>query len=393
MQMQKTFLLAIVGAGLLTLAFTGTALAFHEGGVAHCDGCHSMHDSADNPVAGTANAMLLKGSDASSTCLNCHNGTGSYHVNSTDGSNAKAGGDFYWVSNPYVVVVRGNPVTFGGDNAGHNVIASDFGMAADANLDNAQAPGGTYSASLLGCTSCHDAHGQVHDGTKNGTAAISASGSYGNPAPTDGSILGNYRLLGDSDYEAGNADVDGYTFTNDAPIARANGSSATAVDYGMGMSEWCANCHGDFLVGGAASHKHPAGNDVHLNGHGTNYNSYIATGNYVAGGGNLANAYDSLVPFERGIADGSLLDETSTVGPDTNSNVMCLTCHRAHASAFDNMGRWDFEVELLAESHPLESADVPATAMVYYDNGAAVDIATRYGDWQRSLCNKCHVQD
>jgi hypothetical protein len=72
---------------------------------------------------------------------------------------------------------------------------------------------------------------------------------------------------------------------------------------------------------------------------------------------------------------------------------MCLTCHRSHASAFDNMGRWDFEVEFIAESHALESPDVPATAMVYYKNGAKIDVTTAYGAWQRSLCNKCHVQD
>ena len=37
-------------AGVLTLALGGTALAFHGGGVAHCDGCHSMHNSPENPV-------------------------------------------------------------------------------------------------------------------------------------------------------------------------------------------------------------------------------------------------------------------------------------------------------------------------------------------------------
>ncbi len=375
---------------LLVLGFSGTGFAFHEGGVAHCDGCHTMHGSADNPFGGAENSMLLTGSDASSTCLNCHSGSGGYHVSSADGSNTNAGGDFFWVNNDYTVIVRGNPVVFDGDNNGHNMVAADYGMVADARAGNLQAPGGTYAANLLGCTSCHDAHGQVNGGTSNGTAAISVSGSYGAAAPTDGSIRGNYRLLGDSQYTAGNTDADGYAFNADAPIATASGSNGASVDYGSNMSEWCANCHGDFLVGGSTAHKHPAGNDVHLNGYGTNYNSYVATGNFT---GTQATSYDDLVPFERGIDDGSLLDVTSTVGPDTNSNVMCLTCHRSHASAFQNMGRWDFEVELLAESHPLEATDLPATAVPYYADGAAIDIVTQYGHYQRSLCNKCHVQD
>ena len=62
-------------AGVLTLGLAGTAFAFHAGGVAHCDGCHSMHNSPENPVAGTPNSQLLKGTDASSTCLNCHAGS------------------------------------------------------------------------------------------------------------------------------------------------------------------------------------------------------------------------------------------------------------------------------------------------------------------------------
>jgi len=138
---------------------------------------------------------------------------------------------------------------------------------------------------------------------------------------------------------------------------------------------------------------HVAGAAAQLNGFATNYNSYIATGNWSAGGGNSALANDGMVPFERGEDDGSLLDETSTVGPSGTSNVMCLTCHRAHGSANANAGRWDFTSELLAESKVLEATDLPATAVPYYANGTAVDIVATYGAYQRSLCNKCHAQD
>ena len=73
---------------------------------------------------------------------------------------------------------------------------------------------------------------------------------------------------------------------------------------------------------------------------------------------------------------------------------MCLTCHRAHASAHNNAGRWDFEVdEFIAESAALVSPDVPSTAVPYYGDGAEIDVVTTYGEYQRSLCNKCHVKD
>jgi nitrate reductase cytochrome c-type subunit len=71
---------------------------------------------------------------------------------------------------------------------------------------------------------------------------------------------------------------------------------------------------------------------------------------------------------------------------------MCLTCHRAHASAFNDATRWDMTHELLAESWPTAANLVTMGAVAnspYYGR----DIAADFGDYQRSLCNKCHVKD
>ena len=83
--------LFLAAVGLLTFALSGSALAFHSGGVAHCDGCHTMHNSNDGAsvlpggsVGTGINSFLTTGSDPSSTCLNCHQGSGSYHMFSTD---------------------------------------------------------------------------------------------------------------------------------------------------------------------------------------------------------------------------------------------------------------------------------------------------------------------
>ena len=68
---------------------------------------------------------------------------------------------------------------------------------------------------------------------------------------------------------------------------------------------------------------------------------------------------------------------------------MCLTCHRAHASAFRSIGRWDLSASHLADSHPGSEAGGAEARNSYYGR----DIAAEFGPYQRSLCNKCHVQD
>ena len=402
--MKKHYFLA-AAAGLLALS-AAPAMAFHDGGVANCAGCHSMHNSAENPasvkviaadgsfgtVAAAPTENLLKGSDASSTCLNCHQGTvGSYHVFSTTAANVKEGGDFGWLQKQYMAGRTGT-TPYAGDNAGHNIVAADFGLTVDAT--NATAPGSTlaYSSALLGCTSCHDAHGQVHNGTAGGGKPAEVSGSYGD-AIAPGETQANFRLLGDSDYEAGGFDTDNFAFSNDAPIALANSSSGTKTRYGSGMSEWCANCHDAYYnnTPDAALSKHPTSVPLAANGYDVNYNAYVATGDFT---GVQATAYNDMVPFETGAVDqADLVAATvnTTAGPVAGAQVMCLSCHRAHASAFNNAGRWDFTASLLAESANYVTADDLSMTKAYYADGVAVDMTAN--PTQRSLCNKCHVQD
>ena len=123
------------------------------------------------------------------------------------------------------------------------------------------------------------------------------------------------------------------------------------------------------------------------------YNSYKKTGDYT---NTVATSYDMMVPFERNQPTGDLLDPESTVGSDGTSTVACISCHRAHASAFNNAVRWDSEHEFMADSAILN--EVTTTLMAdgavpYFRNGVSFDPATEYGAYQRSLCNKCHVKD
>ena len=385
-------LIGLLAAVLLCLGFGVTAQAFHDGGVAHCDGCHTMHNSEDGqPIidglpVGVTGDSLTKGTDPSSTCLVCHEGSRSYHVLSPTATitNLTPGGDFQWLKKSFTWIVRGNPVTRKGESFGHNVIAADYGLVQDSVLD--KAPGGEFQSAWLACSSCHDPHGKKVDKV----GPIAESGSYG-AQPTATTDVGNFRLLADIGYMPG----PGVQYNVRPPIART-GSGAQEkdtlhTDYGKGMSEWCATCHTKFLAGGKGEHKHPASNTATL-GQGSialNYNAYVATGDLR---NSSDKSFDQFVPFERQVTSTADLDETTTEGPDSNSNVMCLSCHRAHVSAFPNAGRWDFETELLVDSHPKDTDAGAVTGdelASYYGS----TIATRYNPSQRSLCNKCHIQD
>ncbi len=114
MRLFKLSSLAI--AAILAIGFSGNALAFHDGGVAQCDGCHTMHNSYNGLTMSDPNAAavlvgntyLLQGSDASSTCLNCHGKgatIGTYQVDTdaagytgtTVPQQMTPGGDFAWL--------------------------------------------------------------------------------------------------------------------------------------------------------------------------------------------------------------------------------------------------------------------------------------------------------
>lgn len=369
------------------------AESFHNGGVGQCDGCHNIHGSRDGvPLAQVSSRWLLQGADQSSICLNCHAGQGnpsSPSVFSPDGSALTPGGDFYWLTKNFTWVGGASAA----DSHGHNIVAMDFGLIPDAL--NSQAPGGTYPSVALGCTSCHDPHGRSGGGTAGGGGPVAGSGSYGDTAPS-GAPLGNYRLLGGVNYNGGNKEL-GISFLHDAPVAAQNPmvrfgeSDASHVDYGAGMSEWCANCHAgmingqDMGGGGGGRPHHPAGKQMSF-GKINTYNTYVRTGDL---SGISATAYLQFVPFERGQSNPALLDPTSTEGPSANAQVMCLTCHRAHGSAFRVAGRWDLDAVLLVNSHPaVTDAGVWGNDVSYSYYGR--NLEAEFGTAQVQFCEKCH---
>jgi hypothetical protein len=385
-----------------------------------------MHGAgAGQGGAGNDNSIALTGSDPGSACLKCHLVAGEKRPNAYLVATAEEdmpsgvppaqlspGGDFGWLKKSY----RWGGADGGsspGERHGHNIVALDFRFTPDAG--RTKAPGGSFPAARLSCISCHDPHGKYRrlaDGSiATSGVPIQASGSYaGSPAPSGDKAVGVYRLLGGKGYTS--TLYDDEPFTADPPAAvspdiynRPEDRGDTRVAYGKGMSEWCANCHPARLGGTGGGKAHPSGNGARFSSAvAANYNAYVASGNLT---GNSSTSYSSMVPFEMGTADYALLKSAATsaggqtAGPGTSSNVMCLSCHRAHASGWDSAARWNLKNEFLLfnGNYPgIEDVDVPArisqgrtraeTRKTFGDRPP-----TAYATYQRSLCNKCHAKD
>jgi len=418
------FGLVILAAALLTIALGGLAYAFHSGGVAECVGCHSMH----SPAAG--GTSLLIGTDPSSTCLSCHEhagdtGPSSYHISTALSDMAPGvppkqrtpGGDFGWLKKTYSFTVRGTTTTEDGASHGHNIVAVDKGYTGEAGTS----PGGSFPASELACTSCHDMHGQYRRLTgdviaKTG-APIKNSGSYNGGAanePDATTAVGVYRLL-----RGNGSTVGGVTFTG-VPAAKVPSSynlpeatQQVRVAYGVKTtnghvtwSNWCATCHG--AMHSTGNYVHPV--DVGLNSGtgsiGANYNAYVKSGDMT---GAAATAFSNLAPFATNSGDYTVLAglaNTNTyvagsAGPGSSDQVMCLSCHRAHASGWTEALRFNVEGEFMVWNSLYPGTDTTPTQpqfargrtgaetqAAYYDRPV-----TQFASYQRVYCNKCHAKD
>ena len=440
--------LRLAVAAVFAFAF-GNAYAFHSGGVAECEGCHSMHNSFEGSTNVTGRTFaqgtgiyLLKANDQSGACLNCHNPAdttpSSYHIStngivaydSTSPVEMTPGGDFAWLKKTMTFVVRGNTTTNDGARHGHNVIAADFGYVADDALT--VAPGGTYPADKLACSSCHDPHGRYRRFTDNTYATtglpIFNSGSYNNSAnPSAAGAVGAYRILGGKLYQPKSLSGS-YAFTSDpmdvvvastynrseaSTTATGTDINVTGIAYGKNVAEWCANCHTGMLqdsyTSGMAGLRHPAGNGAKLTAAiVTSYNAYVSSG--IMTNATAGKAFSTLAPFatdtnDRTVMKPQAVNGTGGASPHaaatTGDNVTCLSCHRAHPTAFESAMRWNY-----AGNEFMTAADSTNAAIYDTVNGKGTGYsatqqqnayygrpASFFGPNARSYCNKCHAKD
>jgi hypothetical protein len=199
-------------------------------------------------------------------------------------------------------------------------------------------------------------------------------------------------------------------FSSNPPVAvapdlynRSENVSQTRVAYGAGMSEWCRNCHPNIHTDMVpTSLKHPSGSSGGALGASIAgwYDQYVKDGDL---SGIENNAYLSLVPFEIGSTDYTtvlkpIATATPAKGPslsDGTPQVMCLSCHRAHASGWDGAMRWNSRTTAIVfagkysqigEIQPYGQGRSEVEALAAYYNRPASAFASN----QNPLCYKCH---
>ncbi len=317
--------------------------------MATCGACHILHGSEDglpaDPGLPGGVSGLLRFASSTDLCLSCH-ATALGAVLAGDPAYPppeRGPGNFVFL---FALNLNDAPdglfYPIGGHRAGHSLVSADLGLFEDP--DHPQAPGGDYPADALGCTSCHDPHGNT-----------------------------NYRLL----RGAGEQDAAGYSFHYPAPQGTGPAldgppeALANHTAYQAGWSEWCANCHGFYHDESGAGFAHPV--DRPLDGEARqSYNGYAGPDNPT--GGDYWTAYLPEVPLEQ-----ASMAVDGTAGAFQDCRVTCMSCHRAHATSAPAATRWDPNVNFLDEdgqvsgSYPLPNP---------YAHPA-----------QRALCVKCHYEE
>jgi len=295
-----------------------------------CGNCHTMHNSQggenmiiNTDIDGTSGGTHGGGypSLTRGSCVGCHTGenTGTnttpyvYNTGSvTYGSDTLAGGNFKWVVTD--------------DAKGHNVKGIP-GMTADTlTVAPGEANAGFCSDSChytlfapvddvalnTGCEGCHlPKHHAPQQAA--GDPAIAANGYFRFLSAPKHAAGGGVHGIEDSDWQ----------FTNNGTDHNEYLGSTTSTD--NTMTGYCIGCHGNF-------HTQQGGNDKWIR-HPSDA-VLPDTGEYTA-----YTAYDPDVPVAR--PDLATIAATDLVA-NNDDMVMCLSCHRAHGSPYDDMLRWDY---------------------------------------------------
>jgi len=340
--MRKIILAAFIGLVSVGLIY-GVAYAAVTG---ECVNCHTMHNSQGGEgmelVATETGPFeaLTRGS-----CLGCHGQGGGvsittdnipqvYHTETTDDL---AEGNFYYV------------VTGPTDAKGHNVeglVDEDSTLhSTPPGFDTDYDPAATdfNPASRLTCAGQQGCHGNRDEasqfaaisGAHHGDDACLKFGTI-DEASQGASVATSYRFLykvkgGEHDewQRAGIASETEHNEYKGETFADRTTQSWSTVDT---ISELCAECHGNFHMStgiGTASPwlRHPTDAVLPNSGEYASYNP------------DYANVYSVEAPVARTSIPTASPDNTVTPGTDI---VMCLSCHRAHASNYNDILRWDY---------------------------------------------------
>ncbi len=333
---------------LMTVCIISISLVFAYGmadakvaGV--CSSCHTMHNSQDGDPMNFDDSATPNGALTRGDCLGCH-GQPNASVNIIDNipqvmnSGADlAGGNFGYLTG--VRTLLGAATT---STAGHNVI--DIGVA---EVTHTTPPGDENTTGITNLNfTCAGQYGCHGDRTATDNFSAVSGGHHADDsvlkfgtiseAGQGGTVATSYRfLLGVKGGEHATWQ-DGATQVehNEYKGATAGVEGTISTPGGGTISGLCSECHGEFHgvaadIGGptgTAWERHPT--DISL-----------PTGEYATYNPDDSNLYSLEAPVAR-VTIPNASNSTVTPGGSDDDIVMCLSCHRAHASPYPDMLRW-----------------------------------------------------
>jgi len=318
---EKKLLWSLVMGISLLLCGGGTGYAAVSG---VCSDCHTMHNSQEGEPMGLAtpqSALLLN------NCLGCHTGTDDPLDDTNDYPYVKSTSDSF--SDDLCLAGGFFPTTMGtGDNNDNHHGMGNMNDPAGKETGSFYTQG-TTGLSCAGINGCHGNETDLDD-----MAAI--SGGHHNPSA--------YRILyvdrdpvigyGAKDYEEAIIDGSSTSVVTSGENQNVNIYSAGTVGASEAtISELCAKCHGVFH----GTDGTPANGTTNATGEWIRHPSdeelptdWIMGGVYEFDGNDAKNN-----PF-------GYENATYTGNP---TQVTCLSCHRAHGTANNDLLRWAYTTQ------------------------------------------------
>ncbi|MBD1401102.1 cytochrome c3 family protein [Pelovirga terrestris] len=374
------------------IALLGLPMAAAAAITGDCAGCHTMHNSEENaPVA----KMGIGGATEAPTpianllrfdCIACHaqntnkvvniNGSDIPQVYHDDASGDLAGGNFRHIAD---AKTAGDP---NANRKGHNVIdlfpggdntsgtyTRPPGFRVVSDHDDAFGTNDFAKFTCAGAAGCHGTRNQNISGVgpggiqRTGMAAISGAHHQNVDAKKDfGQVSGvshsglavaqGYRFipglkgLGAADWQNTDEENHNEYYGVAAVVGQTCGTChvggtdkevATQIRVpNQSMSGFCSTCHGNF---------HSTGLETGTAFNGTSGAFLRHPSDYVIPderGYELYTEYNVTAPVARNAVTFNELSSPSAVVTPGQDMVMCLSCHKAHASEYDAMLRFDY---------------------------------------------------
>ncbi|GAB4486870.1 MAG: cytochrome c [Thermodesulfovibrionales bacterium] len=366
--LKNSFLVIFLGVASFLCVSGGKAQAAAKAAFLVCSNCHTMHSSQDGTIqrGGGAGSQGL----GSGVCLDCHSQYRAVllkldcigcHANITSNQNVDPVTQAPLVAHNSASDLAGGNFRYifdGSYNKGHNVHGfgvnvppadlTNFPPGYSAAYDPSSLKYDQFSVSFqimcAGRNGCHgnrDVEGQIDaiKGAHHEDDAVLKFGSIDESqqglAPanvTNGQKVGkSYRfLMGVKGGEEASWEGQNPTATKHNEYKGSSGAHADSQNWGTidTMSEFCAECHGDFHsstgIGGASNPwvRHPTDTVLPNTADFGGYTQYSLT-----------------APLAR-----QAIPQSAGSGVTLNSDiVMCLSCHRGHASNYYKALRWDYK--------------------------------------------------